>query len=108
MNFEITESTGNVFEDLEFKDASQRLIKAELLSRIHDLIQEKRLTEVGIEKILKIDSVAVSDLLKAQLGNFTVESLLTFLSRLDQKVEILVKDKPKSQKHHIPLMIAFA
>lgn len=105
---EIIPSSGNVFEDLGLKDAPQRLAKAELASRINDIIDERQLNQREAGEILGINQPKVSALMQGRLEGFSMERLLTFLTHLDQDIEIVVKDKPHSKKHHGKLMVAFA
>lgn len=39
-----TKSSGNVYADLDFKDAAERLVKAELASIINQIIDKRNLT----------------------------------------------------------------
>lgn len=105
---ELIPSSGNVFEDLGFKDAEQRLAKAELASRIDDLIEMRGLNQSEASKVLGINQPKVSALLNGKLEGFSMERLLHFLNCLDQDVKILITEKPKRRKDHGHLKIAFA
>jgi predicted XRE-type DNA-binding protein len=107
-HFEITPSSGNVFEDLGFKDAKQRLAKAELVSRINDVIDARGFNQTETGKILGISQPKVSALINGKLEGFSMERLITFLMKLDQDVEIVIKDKPKNRRNHGQLHVAFA
>lgn len=107
-NINIVSSSGNVFEDLGFEDAPQRLAKAELASRINDIIEKRRLQQTEAGKILGINQPKVSSLMHGRLEGFSIERLFTFLIRLDQDIKIIIKEKPKSRKDHGHLKVAFA
>lgn len=107
-NMKIVPSGGNVFEDLGFKDAKKRLAKAELASRINDIIEKRRLQQVEAAEILGINQPKISSLMNGKLEGFSIERLFTFLIRLDQDIKIVVKEKPKNRKDHGHLRVDFA
>lgn len=107
-NLKIIPSSGNVFEDMGFKDAKHRLAKAELASKIIDIFEEKNITQMKASKLLGITQPKISALVNGRLEGFSMERLLFFLTRLDQDVEILIKEKPKNRRNHGELYIAFA
>jgi len=106
-NLTLISSTGNVFEDMGFKDAEKRLAKAKLVSRIHDIIEEHGWSQIEAGKLLGINQPKISALLQGRLEGFSLERLLTFLTRLDQDINISVKEKPKRRKDHGHFNIAF-
>ncbi len=83
IHFDRIPSSGNVFEDLEFKDAKQRLAKAELASRINDIIDARGLNQREAGKILAINQQEVSALTNGRLEDFYTENLQAFLSMLN-------------------------
>ena len=101
-------STGNVFEDMGFKDAEQRLAKAKLASRIQDIIDEHGWNQDEAGTLLGINQPKVSALLKGRLEGFSMERLLTLLTRLDLDVTITIKEKPNRRKDHGHFIVAFA
>jgi predicted XRE-type DNA-binding protein len=96
---EITKSSGNVFADLEFLDAEKYLAKAELARKINSIIEKRELKQIEAAKILDIDQPKVSALSCGRLNDFSLERLITFLNKLDQDVEIIVK-KPHGRRAH--------
>lgn len=93
----ITRGTGNVFADLGFGDAEERQTKLRLAHAINDVIGRKRLTQsVAVEK-LGVGQPKISALAHYKLDGFSVERLMTFLTALDQDVEITIKKKPRSR-----------
>lgn len=91
-------STGNVFADLGFADAEERLAKAELARQINNLIKENKLTQVQAAKLLEIDQPKISALNKGKLAGFSLERLFRFLTILGQNVIIKVSPKARSTK----------
>ncbi len=87
---EYTESSGNVFADLGLPHPEEALAKAEIASKIQDIITERKLTQAQAAKILEISQPKVSLLLRGFLTNFSLERLLRFLNDLGQDVYISV------------------
>lgn len=106
-SIKITKSSGNVFSDLGFEDAEERLAKARLASRINDIIEDRNLTQTEAAKILGINQPKVSALMHGQLSGFSMERLIGFLNKLDQDVQIVVLQKPKVRKTPACLRVAF-
>ena len=93
----ITRGTGNVFADLGYADADERQTKLKLAHAINNVIRKQRLTQAAAADRLGINQPKVSALANYKLDGFSVERLMTFLTALDQDVEIVIKRKPKSR-----------
>lgn len=105
---EFTKSSGNVYADLGFKDANERLVKAELASKINQIIDKRDLKQKEAAKILGINQPKVSALINGRLTDFSIERLIWFLNRLDQDVKIIISSKPKNRKAPAGFEVAFA
>ncbi len=86
-------SSGNVFADLGLPNPEERLVKAELASKISSLIDQKQLTQMNAAELLGIDQPKVSALVRGRLGGFSTDRLLRFLLALGNDVDIVVKPK---------------
>jgi len=84
-------SSGNVFADLGHSRPEEALAKAELVSRISDIITRRKLTQTKASALLGIDQPKVSALLRGKLEGFSTSRLFLFLNRLGQDVEIVIK-----------------
>lgn len=93
----ITRGTGNVFADLGHADADERQTKLRLAYAINGIIERRRMTQAAAADTLGINQPKVSALANYKLGGFSVERLMTFLTALDQDVEIVIRKKPKSR-----------
>ncbi len=91
-----TVSSGNIFADLGFSNAEEKLAKVKLASLIEDLISERQLADLEVAIILTIDLSQVIDLKNGRLSGFSLEKLLSFLVALGQNIEIMVSPKPKT------------
>ena len=93
-----TPSSGNVFADLGFAEPEEELARAQLASRIQQIIKRRRLTQVAAASLMGIDQPKVSALLNGRLTNFSSARLMRLLTALGQDVEIVLKAKPRSRE----------
>ena len=93
----ITRGTGNVFADLGYADAQERQTKLRLAHAINGVIARWRLTQAAVAERLGVNQPKVSALANYKLDGFSVERLMTFLTALDQDVEIVIRNKPRSR-----------
>jgi predicted XRE-type DNA-binding protein len=85
------EGSGNVFADLGFADADDRLAKAELAIKIAEILRRHKLTQTQAAAVLGVDQPKVSALIRGRLSGFSIERLLRFLLRLGTDVSITFK-----------------
>jgi predicted XRE-type DNA-binding protein len=93
----IVRGTGNVFADLGYSDAEERQTKLRLAYAINQVIARRRLTQTGAAGKLGVNQPKVSALANYKLDGFSVERLMSFLTALDQDVEIVIKPKRRSR-----------
>jgi predicted XRE-type DNA-binding protein len=93
----VYEGSGNVFADLGLPDADELLVKAAMVSRLIDIINERGLTQTQAATVLGIDQPKVSALMRGHLRGFSLERLLHFLIALGRDVDIVVR--PKAHDH---------
>ncbi len=78
----IRRGTGNIFADLGFPDAETHLLKAQLMSRIQDMLQDRKLTQTEAARIMGVSQPDVSRMLKGQFRDVSVERIMRMLTRL--------------------------
>jgi len=93
-----TISTGNIFTDLGFPDAEERMAKINLALQINILIKRKKLTQKHAAELLAIDQPKISALSTGKLSGFSLERLFRFLTILGQDIIINVTPKARSKK----------
>ncbi len=93
----ITRATGNVFADLGYADADERQTRLRLAYAINRVIARQRLTQAAAAERLRVNQPKVSALANYKLDGFSVERLMTFLTALDQDLEIVIKRKTRSR-----------
>jgi len=99
-------SSGNVFADLGFEDSEERLLKAQLATRIAQLIERKGWTQAQTAQRIALDQPKVSRLLRGQLSGFSADRLFAVLNRLGHSVEVRISAKERSpEKSHTRVMI---
>lgn len=100
MKTKITATRGstNVFADLGYANSAEMLAKAKLVSRISDIIKQRRITQGDAAMLLGMDQPNVSRLLRGQLSGFSYERLLKFLNALGCDVEIVVKRPGRARR----------
>ncbi|MBF0143413.1 MAG: XRE family transcriptional regulator [Magnetococcales bacterium] len=86
----ITESCGNIFLDLGFppEEAALLAMRADLMTRLSDLIDAKGLTQVEAAKILGVSQSRVSDLVCGKWERFSLDTLVTLALRAGMQVEM--------------------
>ncbi len=94
----IHRGTGNVYQDLGFRDAEEMQAKAALVSRIISIINQNKWTQEKAALILGISQPKISNLIRGQFSGFSIGKLILLLNKLNQDVEIVVKNKRLSKK----------
>jgi predicted XRE-type DNA-binding protein len=91
-------SSGNIFADLGFPDAEERMAKTNLAIQINTLIKRKKLTQKQAAELLDIDQPKISALSTGKLAGFSLERLFRFLTILGQDITINITPKARSKK----------
>jgi len=94
---DVITSSGNVFEDLGLSEPADRLAKAELARKIAEIITKRHLNQADAAKLLGVDQPKISNIMNGRLSGFSLERLIHFLNVLGREVQIVVKQKPRSQ-----------
>ena len=86
-----THSSGNVFADLGLENPEELQLKARLTHLINHILEQRGWTQQQTADALGIKQPDVSALTRGKkLEHYSVERLMTFLSRLEQRVTITV------------------
>jgi predicted XRE-type DNA-binding protein len=98
--------SGNVFADLGFRNAEERLLKAKLATKIAQLIEKKGWTQAQTAKRTALDQPKVSRLLRGQLSGFSADRFFAVLNRLGHSVEVRISAKERApEKSHTGVII---
>jgi predicted XRE-type DNA-binding protein len=94
----ITRGSTNVFEALGYPDATERQAKLRLAYALNQVLEGRELSQADAAEVLGITQPKVSALRHYKLAGFSVERLMNLLTALDQDVEIVIRQKPRSRK----------
>jgi predicted XRE-type DNA-binding protein len=92
---EIRRGATNIFADLGRPDAANHFVKAQLVSRMMDVMKARNLTQTALADIVGIAQSDVSNLIRGRFRGYSIDRLMSFLVALDQDVEIVVRKKPR-------------
>jgi predicted XRE-type DNA-binding protein len=105
-NIEVEVGSGNVFADLGLPDAEERLLKAQLVFRIAQLIDQKKITQAKVAERTGLDQPKVSRLLRGNLDGFSADRLFAILNRLGHSVEVRISAKERApEKSHTRVLL---
>jgi predicted XRE-type DNA-binding protein len=91
----VTASSGNVFADLGFDNPEEELLKAKLVREIRGIIKRRKLTQTMAATLLGLKQPDVSALVTGRVGKFSIDRLVRCLDRMDYKVDVVVRHKPR-------------
>ena len=87
----VERGSGNVFADLDLPDADTHLPKAELVSRIDDIIRQNRTIQAEAARALGLSRPDLSRLLRGSFQEYSLERLLRFLMALGCDIDIVIR-----------------
>ena len=77
-------SSGNIFADMQMTNPEERLAKADLSIQIENLMDAKKLRSRQAAALMGITQANLSDIMRGQLQDFTVERLRACLDALNK------------------------
>lgn len=87
-NAEITETSGNVFADLDLPMPEYLQAKAALVYQINQIIDKRQLDVKKAGKILGLDKSKILALSRGHLNQFSYQQLIQCLNRLDCDIKV--------------------
>ena len=97
-NRRVSASSGNVFADLGLADADERQTKVRLAFSINQILARRRWSQTEAARRMGLNQPKISALCNYKLEGFSVERLMYFLTALDQDIEIVIRNKPRSRR----------
>jgi predicted XRE-type DNA-binding protein len=88
----------NIFADLGLPDAENHFLKAQIVSKIYRLANQRKLTQARAGKLMGISQPEVSRMFKGNFREYSIDRLMGFLTSFDRDVEIIVKPHKKDGK----------
>jgi predicted XRE-type DNA-binding protein len=92
-------NSDSAYVELGFISPEKWETKANLAIRINSLLKMRKLTQAEASIVLGTTRPRISDLKRGQLDKFSLEKLLTFLTALDQDINIVVHPKLSDSAH---------
>ena len=83
--------TKSAFHELNLPDAGELVLKSRLMRFIAAEIRKRGLTQSAAGEVLGLDQPNVSALVNQKISRFSVEKLMTFVSRLGFGVSVHIE-----------------
>jgi predicted XRE-type DNA-binding protein len=104
---QIEQGSVNVYADLGIGDAEEMLVKAQLATKIGEIIKRRKLTQVQAAELLSIPQPKLSNMLRGQFRGISETKMIDCLTRLGRNVEIVVKAAHRSKSAgHVSVVFA--
>jgi predicted XRE-type DNA-binding protein len=94
---EIEKGNTNVYADLGRADADAMLVKAQLTSKIADIMKRRRLTQMEAAELFGMPQPKVSAMLNGRFRGISEERMMRCLLALGQNVQIVIKPAGKGK-----------
>lgn len=87
-----TKPTGNIFRDLGFgkEESANLLIRSNLMIELAKYIEREKITQAEAARRFGVKQPRISDLKRGKIELFTVDTLISMLSRVGIKVAVRV------------------
>ena len=97
----------NVYADLGFADADEMLVKAQLVSKISEIITERGYSQTEAARHLGLPQPKLSRLIRGQFRGISERKLMDCLTRLGNDIEIVVRKRPRGRRvGHVSVVFA--
>lgn len=87
----ITRSSGNVYADIGLPNAKEHAVKAQLVMGLMRIMRDENLSQTAAAERIGINQGDLSKILRGQFHGYSVEKLMTALTKLGQNVTIEVR-----------------
>lgn len=94
---DVEKGSKNVYADLGRADADAMLVKAQLASKIADIMKRRRLTQTEAAELFGMPQPKVSAMLNGRFRGISEEKMMRCLLALGQNVQIVVKPARKGK-----------
>jgi predicted XRE-type DNA-binding protein len=87
---DIEKGTGNVYADLGMADADEMIVKAQLATKIGEIIKARKWSQQQAANVLGLTQPKLSKMLRGQFRGISEAKMLDCLTRLGRDVQIVV------------------
>lgn len=102
----IEHGSTNVYADLGMPNAEEMLVKAQLATKIGEIIRRRKLTQVEAAQLLGIPQPKLSNMLRGQFRGISETKMLECLTRLGRNVRIVVSPARSRAEGHVSVEFA--
>jgi predicted XRE-type DNA-binding protein len=99
MTTKVTQSSGNVFEDLGFsaEESEYLKIRSNLMVQLRKLIKRQGLTQAKAAALFGVTQPRISDLVRGRIDLFSIDTLVDMLAHAGVRIKIVLVP-PKRRK----------
>ena len=103
----IEKGSMNVYADLGIADADEMLVKAQLATKIAEIIKLRKLTQTQASSLLGMTQPQLSNMLRGRFRGISEAKMLECMTLLGRDVQIVVKPASRSRKTgHVSVLFA--
>ncbi len=103
----IEKGSMNVYADLGVTDADEMLVKAQLATKIAEIIKLRKLTQTQASSLLGMTQPKLSNMLRGRFRGISEAKMLECMTLLGRDVQIVVKPVSRSRKTgHVSVLFA--
>ena len=84
-----------VFHDLGFSNSKSvaLIVKSELYDKVLKTVEEKKLSQKDLVKLLKVPQPRISELMNGRISSLSIEKLISYLQTLGVATTVQFKNK---------------
>ncbi|MCB9949338.1 MAG: XRE family transcriptional regulator [Rhodospirillaceae bacterium] len=97
----MTHGTTNVYADLGLPDAEGQLLKAQLVSRLADVIAVLGISQTEAAVRIGLAQPDLSNILRGRFRGYSIERLMRCLVALGSEVDIVIRTQPGQEPETI-------
>ena len=94
----IIKGSMNVYADLGVANADEMLVKAQLATKIAEIVKVRKMTQVQAASLLGMPQPKLSNMLRGQFRGISETKMLECLTLLGRDVQIVVKSASRTRK----------
>lgn len=96
----------NVYAQLGFPDAAEMLVKAQLVTKISEILRKRGWSQQQAAKVLGLTQPKLSKMLRGQFRGISEIKMMDCLVRLGRPVKIVVGPESKTDDYRIEVVAA--
>lgn len=100
------EKAKSAYEELDFPDAPEMLVKAQLVVKIAKILSERGYNQQQAAKIMGLTQPRLSKMLRGQFRGISEAKMMECLIRLGCEVKIVVRPKKRSAPTKVEVVAA--